>query len=253
MQVVLLAAGMGLRLGHLTRALPKALIRLNGKPLIDYTLPRLLANKRVEEVIVVGGFEHGNLERHLDENYSLFGDRLRLVENRAFTRGNLYTMEAALPYLSSSFLVCNVDHVFSEKTWAFILQERPEPAIFCDFLRSLAEDEMKVLLDADKRVVDMAKTLQSYDAGYVGLTYMTADKIELYREALAETASARGDKAVVENVLPVMAAQGEAIRVIPFDKNVWYEVDTREDLAKAEAALRALEAEEAADAALRFS
>ncbi|KAB2838977.1 NTP transferase domain-containing protein, partial [bacterium] len=52
MQVVLLAAGMGLRLGHLTRALPKALIRLNGKPLIDYTLPRLLANKRVEEVIV---------------------------------------------------------------------------------------------------------------------------------------------------------------------------------------------------------
>ncbi|MFO1462584.1 MAG: NTP transferase domain-containing protein [bacterium] len=251
MQVVLLAAGMGLRLGHLTRALPKALIRLNGKPLIDYTLPRLLASKRVEEVIVVGGFEHGNLERHLDEHYSLFGDRLRLVENRQFTRGNLYTMEAALPYLSSSFLVCNVDHVFSEATWAFILQERAAPTIFCDFLRPLAEDEMKVLLDADKRLVNMSKTLESYDAGYVGLTYMTSDRVELYREALAETAQAFGDKAVVENVLPLLASQGEAIRVVSFDKNVWHEVDTREDLAKAEAALRALEAEDL-ESASRF-
>lgn len=253
MQVVLLAAGMGLRLGHLTRALPKALIQLNGKPLIDYTLPRLLANKRVEEVIVVGGFEHANLQRHVEAQYSLFGDRLRLVENRAFTRGNLYTMEAALPYLSSSFLICNVDHVFSEATWSFILQERPEPLIFCDFLRSLAEDEMKVLLDGDKKVVDMSKTLEIFDAGYVGLTYMTAEKIELYREALGETAALRGEKAVVENVLPVMASQGEAIHVIPFDKNVWYEVDTREDLAKAEAALRAMEAEGTSDGALRLS
>ncbi|MCE9624865.1 MAG: NTP transferase domain-containing protein [Deltaproteobacteria bacterium] len=247
MQVVLLAAGMGLRLGHLTRALPKALIRLNGKPLIDYTLPRLLANKRVEEVIVVGGFEFGNLERHLDENYSLFGDRLRLVENRRFTLGNLYTMEAALPYLSSSFLICNVDHVFTEKTWSFILQERETPTIFCDFLRALAEDEMKVLLNDDKHVVDMSKTLDTYDAGYVGLTYLSHDKAEMYREALAETAQIRGDKAVVENVLPLLASQGEAIHVVPFDKNIWHEVDTREDLAKAEDALNALEAEENAE------
>jgi len=244
MQVVLLAAGMGLRLGHLTRALPKALIRLNGLPLIDYTLPRLMANKRVEEVIVVGGFEFDNLRQHLEENYSLFGDRLRLVENRQFTRGNLYTMEAALPYLSSSFLLCNVDHVFSEKTWAFILQERAVPSIFCDFLRALAEDEMKVLLDDEKHVVNMSKTLETFDAGYVGLTYVTADRFELYREALAETAQRVGDKAVVENILPMMASQGEAIHVVPFDKNVWYEVDTREDLAKAETALRALESDE---------
>ncbi len=243
MQVVLLAAGMGLRLGHLTRALPKALIRLNGRPLIDYTLPRLLANKRVEEVIVVGGFEFDNLRQHLEEHYSLFGDRLRLVENRQFTRGNLYTMEAALPYLSSSFLLCNVDHVFSEQTWSFILQERAVPSIFCDFLRSLAEDEMKVLLSDQKHLVNMSKTLETFDAGYVGLTYLTADRVELYREALGETAHRVGDKAVVENVLPLLASQGEAIHVVPFDKNVWYEVDTREDLAKAEAALHALESE----------
>ena len=244
MQVVLLAAGMGLRLGHLTRALPKAMIRLQGKPLIDHTLPRLLANRRVEEVLVVGGFEHATLAEHLESQYAIFGDRLRLVENRQFTKGNLYTMEKALPYLSSSFLVCNVDHVFSESTWSFILQEREGSRIFCDFLRSLAEDEMKVLLSPEKHLLQISKTLEVFDAGYVGLTYVGADKIELYREALAETAAIYGEKAVVENILPIMAGQGEAIGVVPFDKHRWHEIDTREDLSKTEAALAALEADE---------
>ncbi|HCU26023.1 MAG TPA: hypothetical protein DF383_13480, partial [Deltaproteobacteria bacterium] len=238
MQVVLLAAGMGLRLGHLTRALPKAMIRLNGIPLIDYTLPRLLASKRVEEVLVVGGFEFDNLKAHVNERYSMFGDRLRLVENRHFTRGNLFTMEAALPYLTESFLICNVDHIFSEETWAFILQEREACNIFCDFLRPLAADEMKVLLNADKCLVTMSKTLEHYDAGYVGLTYIPQTKIDLYRDALQEAARVYGEKAVVETILPLLAEQGEAIGVIPFDKNLWHEVDTREDLVKAETQLK---------------
>jgi len=242
MQVVLLAAGMGLRLGHLTRALPKAMIALNGKPLIDHTLPKLLASKRVEEVLVVGGFEHANLAAHVSESYSHFGDRIRVVENREFTYGNLFSMKAALPHLDSSFLVCNVDHVFSSETWSFILEEKKSPSIFCDFLRPLEADEMKVCLDEGKHLVEISKTLTSYDAGYVGLTFLPKEEIPSYQRALEQTEVKHGEKAVVENILPQLALNGLKIQVIAFDRYRWHEVDTKDDLKKAETALRDLEA-----------
>lgn len=247
MQVVLLAAGMGLRLGHLTRALPKAMIGLQGRPLIDHTLPHLLANRRVEEVIVVGGFEYEVLAEHLEARYAMFGDRLRILRNPDFIKGNLYTLEKALPFLSSSFLLCNVDHVFSQSTWSFILQERESSRIFCDFFRSLAEDEMKVSLDEEKYLQKISKSLQLYDAGYVGLTYITISQLGAYRQAVSDTAQRFAEKAVVENILQVMADQGEKVGVVPFDRHKWHEIDTREELNKAESALSAIDLSSALD------
>ena len=53
MKVVLLAAGTGNRLGPLTENLPKSMVPLNGKPIIDYVLDTLLALP-LQELIVVG-------------------------------------------------------------------------------------------------------------------------------------------------------------------------------------------------------
>jgi choline kinase len=213
------------------------MVPLHGQPLIDHTLPHLLSNKRVSEVLVVGGFEFENLERHLREKYVPFGDRLRLLKNPDFTKGNLTTALTALPSVEGSFLLCNVDHLYSEATWRFILQEREQVTIFCDFFREFAADEMKVFLDDAKRLQAMSKQLTEYDAAYVGLTYVPALEVSAYRHAFQKAADRFGDKAVVEQVLPEMAAMGHEIQVVPFDKHRWYEVDTREDLALAERAL----------------
>lgn len=237
MQVVLLAAGMGLRLGHLTRATPKALIALNGQALIDYTLAYLLSNKRVSEVLVVGGFGFDRLESHLTGRYSAFGDRLRLVYNGDFTKGNISTLGAALPYLEEDFLICNVDHLFQQDTWTFILQERPNINLFCDFFRDFEPDEMKVLLDEERKFFDISKKLTNYDCAYVGLTYIPKSDLNHYNEAFNRTCHEIGDEAVVENVLPYLSRLKRNIQIVPFDRFNWYEVDTRQDLAKAEAAL----------------
>lgn len=234
MQIVLLAAGMGLRLGHLTRTTPKALISMGGEPLVDFTLPRLLANKRVSEVIVVGGFEFLSLEAHIKRKYEAFGDRVRVLQNPKFTLGNLYTLEAALPYLEGSFLICNVDHLFQERSWKFILNERDRVSIFCDFFRSFQEDEMKVLLDEEKNLIDISKKLTTYDCAYVGLTYIPGVALDAFKRAFENAQVEFGPKAVVENILPHLARQSQDIQVIPFDKHHWQEVDTKEDLHKAE-------------------
>ncbi len=237
MQVVLLAAGMGLRLGPLTRTTPKAMVPLKDALLIDHTLRHLLASKHVSEVLVVGGFEYPSLEKHIESHYAPFGDRLRKVYNSQFTQGNLMSLRSALPHVEESFLLCNVDHLYSQATWRFILQDRSKLSIFCDFFRDFAPDEMKVSLDGKKRILAMAKDLRDYDCAYVGLTYVPQTALAAYKAEAERIFHQQGAGASVEALLPPLSREGQPVQVIPFDKHEWYEVDTREDLNKAEAAL----------------
>lgn len=52
MKAVLLAAGFGTRLRPVTDSVPKCLVRIHGKPLLEYWLELLLAHGRVSEVLI---------------------------------------------------------------------------------------------------------------------------------------------------------------------------------------------------------
>ena len=54
MQAVILAAGVGKRLKPLTDDLPKPMVRVNGRPILEYTLSIL--PKEIDEVILIVGY-----------------------------------------------------------------------------------------------------------------------------------------------------------------------------------------------------
>ena len=56
-KAIILSAGQGSRLGHLTDDRPKCLIEFNGRTLLDRQLDALAANG-IEEVVVVTGFRN---------------------------------------------------------------------------------------------------------------------------------------------------------------------------------------------------
>ncbi|MGN6110306.1 MAG: NTP transferase domain-containing protein, partial [Kofleriaceae bacterium] len=107
-QVVLLAAGMGTRLGELGHGLPKAMFDAGGRALIDRALDfaELLG---ADERIVVGGFRHDLVSAHLAASGRA---ALVVVENTEYRIGNLRTLETALPRISGGFLLMNIDHVY---------------------------------------------------------------------------------------------------------------------------------------------
>lgn len=68
MQVVILAAGKGSRLKHLTQHTPKPLVQVGGRPLLEHTLERLPEN--TSEIILVVGYLGQKIQDHFGDAYN---------------------------------------------------------------------------------------------------------------------------------------------------------------------------------------
>ncbi len=62
-RAVVLAAGRGTRMGEATRGLPKPMLPLHGRPMLEHVLERL-TEAGIEKLLVVVGYHHHLVERH---------------------------------------------------------------------------------------------------------------------------------------------------------------------------------------------
>lgn len=69
MKVVLLAAGLGSRLRPITDTVPKCLVPINGKPLLDYWLDKLCSRRDVSSIYINVHYMSEVVERHLQNNW----------------------------------------------------------------------------------------------------------------------------------------------------------------------------------------
>jgi choline kinase len=233
-QVALLAAGLGSRLGSLTERLPKALITVAGEPLLAYAV-RFAQAAGADEIIVVGGFSFplvaGEVARRALP--------VTLLENRDFRDGNLVSLLTARPRLRGEFLIMNVDHIYRPTIAALAAAPADELTAFIDRDRTLGDDDMKVERDAGGRVRRIAKTLTTFDCGYVGMTKVPAALAPRYW-AEAEAALAEEGRAIhVERLLARFAAAGAPPACRDISGHGWLEVDLPEERDRAEAALHA--------------
>ena len=237
MKAIVLAAGTGSRLGELTKARTKGMVPVSGKKLIDYLL-EFFELDFFDDVIVVGGFCYEDLREHiLSRGYK----NVRVIENKEYLKGNIFTLITALKEFSGdSFLMTNVDHIYPRVMFRKMKENFSGIRAMCDFDRTLGADDMKVKLAAvSGRVESISKQLDSFDCGYIGMTYVDKAMESVYRSAINETLDRFGEKAVVENILQVLAGKPEAAPVIcDLSGFGWYEVDTPEDLMIAEKGLR---------------
>ncbi|HEX7597989.1 MAG TPA: NTP transferase domain-containing protein [Polyangia bacterium] len=242
MQVVLLAAGLGSRLGALTKDIPKALISVAGKPLLFHAL-EFAARLKPAKMLVVGGFGFPLVKQALDQgratNPALAGLSIELLENTNFRDGNLISLLTARPHVSEGFLLLNVDHIYRAPIAEVVAPEAAEVTAFIDTDRLLGADDMKVERAANGRVRRIAKTLTTFDSGYVGMTRVPTAALSRYWQTADAAVAEEGRAIHVERILARLA-EGDAA---PLCRDIsgpgWLEVDTAEERAAAEKALLA--------------
>lgn len=114
-----MAAGLGTRMRPLTNTIPKPLLTLRGKPILQYTLDFL--PKDIDEVIIVINYLGKQIKKHFGDNYG--GRKIKYVFQKELngTGGAVY---ACKDLLKGTFLVLNGDDIFYYKDLKAMIEEK---------------------------------------------------------------------------------------------------------------------------------
>jgi len=106
-KVIVPLAGKGTRLLPLTKRVPKPLVRVAGRPVMDYVMDAV-KGLDVDELIVITGHLKDVVERYIVERYDV---KATFVEQKTLD-GTAGAINLARPYVDSPVLIIFVDTVF---------------------------------------------------------------------------------------------------------------------------------------------
>ncbi|WP_165394745.1 bifunctional sugar-1-phosphate nucleotidylyltransferase/acetyltransferase [Methanofollis fontis] len=118
MQAVILAAGEGRRLRPLTHSMPKAMVPVANRPIIEYII-RALEKNGIREIIVVVGYKKEQVIRHLN---SLDIPVRVVVQERQL--GTAHALKCAAPLITGDFLLLPGDNYIDTASIARIMKEK---------------------------------------------------------------------------------------------------------------------------------
>ena len=240
-KAIILSAGQGSRLGHLTDHKPKCLIEFEGRTLLDRQLDTLAANG-VEEAVVVTGFRDGEIEKALKRRREAGeGPAVRTVFNPFFkvadNTGSLYMARAEL---AGDTLVWNGDTMVSNALMARVVaNDRPGICVTIDRKDAYDADDMKVVTGADGRLQAIGKRLEEgVNAESIGLLAFRGGGAERFARAIeAAMRSAEGTQIWYLRVIHHLA-QEEEVWTLDIAGEEWGEVDFPEDVERAREMVR---------------
>jgi len=237
---MVLAAGAGRRLRPYTDTLPKALVPVDGETtILDIALRNLAAVGLVDVALVVG-YRADAVEERKNALEERHGVRLTLVHNdKAEEWNNCYSLWLARDHFAEGALLVNGDTVHPvdvERTLLAAREQDGAPGILLalDDQKSLAEEEMKVVLDDAGRMSRITKLMDPSEAAgeYIGATLIDARAADALATAL-KTTWERDPDLYYEDGYQTLVDTGGEIGVAPIGTLPWVEVDNHADLEKA--------------------
>ena len=231
--VVILAAGLGTRLGALTKDRPKALTLVNGKPILAYALSwaRLL---RPQKIIVVGGY----LFPQIKFSVKSIDSGAEVVENKNFkTTQRMASLLVARDKIKGDMAVFDGDYIYhravAEKMTPLL---REEMKILCtNEEHPYARLDMMVNTDGDGRLAAMSKELKEFTHYFGSFFYCPARLLAVYFTTAEEVIRERGARNThLEDAIVRCEEKGNTVRIASLGSPRWIEIDTPEELSIAE-------------------
>jgi glucose-1-phosphate thymidylyltransferase len=108
MKVIMPMAGKGTRLMPLTKRVPKPLVNVAGRPVMDYVMDALRRAGQLDELIIITGHLKEKVEQYVRKNYDI---PARFIEQKVLD-GTAGAVNLARPYVDGPVIVIFVDTLF---------------------------------------------------------------------------------------------------------------------------------------------
>ena len=240
MQAIILAAGMGKRLGELTQGNTKCMIRVGGETLIERVLRQLDA-LHLSRIIIVIGYKGAELQEYL-ANVSV-QTPIVFVENPIYDKtNNIYSLYLAKDYMREQDTLLLESDIILEDAVLRKLVKHPYPDLALVDKYESWMDGTVVTIDEENRIQrfipnsqfryeeipDYYKTVNIYKFSQDFSEHMYVPFLEAYSSAL-------GNNEYYEQVLRVITMlDNSTLRALPLEGEQWYEIDDIQDLDIAE-------------------
>lgn len=241
MQAIILAAGMGRRLGEYTKDNTKCMVPVNGVPLIDRLLGQL-SRLKLDRVVIVVGYEGGKLVKHIGDLYTDLN--IEFVENPVYSRtNNIYSLWLAKDYLQQDDTILVESDLIFDDVLLNMLIDNPFPNLALVSKYETWMDGTMVRIDSDCNIVNFVPK-DAFDYSNAGKYYKTVNIYKFSKEFsnrkyvpfLEAYTKAVGNNEYYENVLRIISFLNSSdLKALPVTNAKWYEIDDKQDLDIAEA------------------
>lgn len=230
--ILLLAAGLGRRLGEIGRATPKCLLRVGDDTLIGRSI-RGLAAAGARRVVIVLGHRAADVTRYL--SHRDHGLALEPVVNAAFAEGgSASSLAVGLSRITEARpLIVLESDILYDPTFLTLAGTAPGESAVLTTDVSGSGDEVYAYLDAHDSLQALRKgpveeaELRRWPGEFAGITTLTPSAVSALRSLTADGAD--GDYEDILTSLP----RSVTIGVRHGTGLPWCEVDTMRDLARA--------------------
>ena len=241
MQAIILAAGMGKRLGEYTKNNTKCMVPVNGVPLIDRVLKQL-SSLKLSRVVIVVGYEGQKLIDYIGNEYN--GLKIEYIFNSIYDKtNNIYSLALAKDKMQEDdTLLLESDLIFDDRLFSLVV-DNPCPNLALVAKYEAWMDGTMVQIDDERNIVNFvpkeAFRHEQADSYYktVNIYKLSKDfSANRYVPFLEAYMKAIGNNEYYENVLRILSfLDCKDLKALPITDEKWYEIDDKQDLDIAEA------------------
>lgn len=223
---LILAAGNGSRLAARSGDLPKPLMKVNGRPLLEQVMSGVQQTGIQRFVVVVGYRGHAIKEWY--ERHPISGVQVTWIENPEYQKSNGISVLRAQRVIHENFLLLMADHIFQPETARSLLRSplgKEEVILAVD--RNVdrvfdLDDATKVRVKHD-HILEIGKNLENYNALDTGMFLCSPALFHRLNEALVN------ENCSLSDGMRLMAQSGK-FRAFDIGDAHWQDVDTPEAL-----------------------
>jgi histidinol-phosphate/aromatic aminotransferase/cobyric acid decarboxylase-like protein/choline kinase len=237
MQAIILAAGMGKRLGELTKNNTKCMLEVNGVRLIDRFITQL-SKYDLTRLVIVAGYEGQKLMDYIGHRYD---DVLNIefICNPIYDKtNNIYSLSLAKEELcKDDTILLESDLIFEDKMLEMLINHPDKNLALVAKYESWMDGTM-VRIDDDRNIINFIPK-QAFRYEDVDIYYKTVNIYKFSKEFsrdqyvpfLEAYSKVMGDNEYYEEVLRVMTLLHKSqLKALPINNEKWYEIDDIQDL-----------------------